>query len=130
MEVAITVAIGIGVVFILLHKFGIINFGKFKVSEARSSDPLDQVHLCPLHGSMVDSLRLANSTVATVRDQQIVNIEAHKQHFAALTKGEIAMRNMNEDIVSLKVGIAYLLERSGGVPKEYNLKRKIHKEGD
>jgi hypothetical protein len=103
-----TIAIFAAAAFIL-NKFGFLQLGKH---EKRL-----QMEPCALHNS-VDTL------IKGMKEIQTQNVDKHKNHEAALKKGESDFHEIRLDIVDLKVGVGILLDRTGGRPDEYGRKSK------
>lgn len=89
----------IGGVLLILNRFGLLHFGREKKG--------NMLKQCPAHKDLAKQL-------GEVHDNQIKNIQLHEQHAKELKEGREEFKTVSSELVNLAIGIAVLLERTGG----------------
>jgi len=89
----------VGGVLLLLNRFGLLHFGR-KTKETI-------LKTCPAHADLKKQL-------GEVHDNQIKNIQLHENHAKELKEGREEFKTVSSELVNLAIGIAVLLERTGG----------------
>ena len=90
----------IGGVLLILNRFELFHFG-------RKTKEITLVKQCPAHAELKRQL-------VEVHDNQIKNIQLHEQHAKELKEGRTEFKTVSSELVNLAIGIAVLLERTGG----------------
>ncbi len=103
-EVIVGIVASIGGVILVLNRFGLIKPGRKK--------EIREVKSCPMHEGL-------QKQIVEVHDNQIKNIQLHEQHTKDLEAGWKEFKSVKKELTNLSVGIAVLLDRSGGRPKRW-----------
>ena len=99
----------LGIVVLILNKFGLVSFGKGKKVELIE---------CPSHRNVVTLL-------TRIEKQQIANTKAHEAHERRLKEGKNQFVKFQESIDYFNKAVAVLLDRSGGIPKGLENNKRI-----
>ena len=91
----------LGIIVLILNKFGLVNFGKEKKVELIE---------CPSHRNVV-------ALLTKIESQQATNTKAHEAHERRLKEGKDQFVKFQESIDYFNRAVAVLLDRSGGIPK-------------
>lgn len=117
----------IGIIVLALSKRGLIHFGKLINGTGDSMDKKNggNAKKCPAHFDLVKRLEV-------LHDNQIKNIQLHEQHSGDLKAGkeefkatQIEFNKIRADLNNLRVGIAVLLDRTGGPSKAFDDKGRV-----
>lgn len=129
--VAIILGTIVGVVVAFLNKQGLIHFGRLKLNKEHSKEDYSILiqKQCPSHDEIsrfMTSLKAEMKNmpklidkIEAMHDQQIKNVALHEQHMSRFATGDIDIKKIQADIKQLCIGIALLLERTGGRPKSF-----------
>jgi len=110
-EIIVGVTATIGALIILLNKFDLLHFGK------REEPTI--VKVCTAHKEITMAQKKISDKVDDVHDNQIKNITLHQQHQKRFDDGDKELKSIKGELKHLCVGIAILLDRSGGKPKSF-----------
>jgi len=107
-EVVTGIVAIVGAVMLILSRFGWLHFGKRPTEDYK----MTLVKQCTAHKEFADKL-------SVIHDNQIKNNERHNQHQRRFDTGEQEIKKLKSDIKQLCIGVAILLERTGGKPKSF-----------
>jgi len=133
-EVIVGMVSVVGALIMILNRFGLIQLGKkkengdFKMKTCPVHEKIANSHTALSKGqtSLVESQKNLSDKLVAINDNQIRNMQLHKQHGKSFDDGSIKMEKMATEITRLCVGVAVLLDRTpGGQVKDF-LKLDIH----
>ena len=108
-----TIEIAVGILTVIggagiavLKKYNLIRFGRPESKEAVQCMSRE----CSSHPKIVEEL-------VKIHDQQLKNVELHKQHAEDLDQGREQFKCLREKINIIAESVAVLLDRTGGRPK-------------
>lgn len=102
----------VGATLVILNRFGLLHFGK-------REDKIKDMQRCPAHEETVKFMAKLGDKINTIHDNQIKNITLHNTTQKRIDLGDEEIRTLKKDIKQLCIGVALLLERTGGKPKSF-----------
>jgi hypothetical protein len=119
----------IGAVILILHRMGILIFNR-ETRERLASGVCQHCSLTNGNGGNSNKNgqppivrceshdELCGMVKKSYTEQKVLAVEV-KTQAAALAEGKLEFKKLNDRIADLRVGVAVLLERSGGTPPEF-----------
>lgn len=111
----------VGMTILVLRKVGVLIFRKEKEEglckhcEVFQNDNGNEVKVvkCDTHD-------LLASSVKDIEDRQSLMLQRQEDHQQALRNGKKEFKDIQRRLSNLRVGVAVLIERSGGAAKEFD----------
>jgi len=118
-EVMTSIVLTVIMTIFILNKLGFLSFSRDKDKDKGKDIEYTHMKQCPAHDELARKQDEISKKLNGVHDNQIKNISLHEQYQKRFDEGDMEIRKLKCDIKQLCIGVAVLLDRTGGQPKSF-----------